>query len=122
MVESSPKVLTCTLHASKKDGIVRFQWGIDFQISVTKQGDQCMVKDDSSLKENHRTMKRILPALVMFREWFQSEVPVEGEIASIILFPDDTENSQGLSRIVQALKDSYRTMHPDQWKAKYENI
>jgi hypothetical protein len=118
MVESSPKVLTCVRHRGRKDGIMRLYWQIDFQTSVTQQGDKCLVKDDSSLKETLRIMKRLAPALGMFNEWYESEVPIEGEIASIVFIPDDTQSGQGLSRIVQALKDSYRTLHPNQWKVR----
>ena len=120
MVESIPKVLSCTRHRSKKDGVMRLHWQIDFQVSINQQGDKCPVKDESSIIETHRIMKRLAPALGMFSEWFENEVPIEGEIASIIFIPDDAESGQGLSRILQSIKDSYRALHPNQWKAKYE--
>ena len=67
-----------------------------------------------SIKETHRRMMRLVPVLTMFDEFLQSEPVIEGTIASILIAPDDMadDGGRGLSRILQALKDSYRSLYP----------
>lgn len=104
--------LTCVRRPSKKDGILRLHWRTGFSVPIKQQGNELIVGGLDGIKQNHRTIMRLAPALTKFNEWIQSEPVIEGIIASIVFIPQDLEDSQSLSRILQALKDSYRELHP----------
>ncbi len=116
MIDAPFMELTCERRPSKKDGKLRLIWQTKFQAQISKQGSNYVV-GDNSLKANHQTMKRLAAVLVMFEERIKNEPIIEGTLASILILPEDLgeDGGRGLSRILQALKDSYREMHPRTW-------
>jgi|CXWL01.1.fsa_nt_gi hypothetical protein len=112
MVNNFIMELTCERRPSKRDGILRLHWKTGFRVPIKQQGNNLIVGGLDSIKESHRTITRLAPALSMFNDWIQSEPVIEGIIASIFFIPEDMDDGRGLSRILQALKDSYRERYP----------
>ncbi len=97
---------------SKKDGKLKLYWRTKFRVLLYNLDDRYVV-GDGTLVANHRAMMHLLPILVKFDEWLESEPVAEGVIASIVIPPEDMvpKTRPALSRILQRLKDAYRETH-----------